>query len=76
MHFVFTKGLLYADTSGHYGYLYETIMSIARAFEENSQVVPKHEGGVRYPILRDEHIQWLIKRLHVNLDITIESLHC
>ena len=25
-----------------------TIMSIAKAFEENGQIVPKHIGGVHY----------------------------
>ena len=35
----------------------------------------KHRGGVCYPLLQDEHIQWLVDRLHVDLDITKESLH-
>jgi hypothetical protein len=31
-------------------------ISIARVFEENGQLVPKHKGGVCYPILQDKHI--------------------
>ena len=65
----------YVDTSERYGYPYETIRSIAKAFEENDQLVPKHRGGVCYPILQDEHIQWSVERLHADPNITIESLH-
>ena len=54
--FYFNEGLSCVDTSERYGYPYETIKSIAKAFEENGQLVPKHKGGVRYPILQDEHI--------------------
>ena len=37
--------------------------------------MPKHRGGVCYPILQDDHIQWLVKRLDANPNITVESLH-
>ena len=37
--------------------------------------MPKYKGKVCYPILLDEHIQWLVKRLHVDRDIIIESPH-
>jgi hypothetical protein len=46
--------------------------SIARGFQE----MPKHLGNVCYPILQDEHIQWLVERLHVDPDIPIEFLYC
>ena len=36
----------------------------------------RHRGGVCYLILQDEHIQWLVERLHVDPNITIESLLC
>jgi hypothetical protein len=51
-------------------------MSVAIAFGKNGQLVSKHKGGVRYPILKDEHIQWLVQRLHVDPNIIVESLHC
>ena len=56
---------------------YETIKSIAnRAFEESGQtLVPKSKGGICYPVLQDEHIQWLLEKLDGNPDITLESLH-
>ena len=56
-------------------YPYEFIKSLAKAFEENGQLVPKHRGDVRYPIVQDEHIQWLIKRLDAKLNITVKSLY-
>jgi hypothetical protein len=59
----------------NYGYPYETFKGIVKAFEENGQITSKHRGGVQYPILQDEHIQWLVERFHAYLDITIESLH-
>jgi hypothetical protein len=37
--------------------------------------VPKSKGGVRYPILQDVHIQWLVGKLHSDLDFIVESLH-
>ena len=33
---IFNGGLSYVDTSKHYGYPYETITSIARAYEEST----------------------------------------
>ena len=30
---------------------------------------------VNWSILQDEHIQWLVERLHVNPNITVKSLH-
>ena len=75
IHFIFNDGLSYVDTSKHYSYPYETIRSIARAFEDNGQLVSKHRGGVRYPILQVEHIQGLVERLEANTNMTIESLH-
>ena len=39
--------------------------------------MPNHRGGVRCPILQDEHIQWSVRReVSCILDIIIESLHC
>ena len=76
IHFIFDEGLPYVNTSEVYGYLYETIRNIAKASEENSQLVPKHRAGVRYSILQDEHIQWLLGRLDAYPNITVESLHC
>jgi hypothetical protein len=32
----------------------------AIVFEEKGQIVPKHRGGLCYPNLQDEHIQWLV----------------
>ena len=55
-HSIFNEGLSYDNMSKRYGYPYEAIMSIARAFEENGQWVPKPKGGVHYPILQDVHI--------------------
>ena len=52
IHSTSNEGLSYVDTSERYMYSYETIKSIAK---ENGQVVPKHKGDVRYPILQDEH---------------------
>ena len=75
IHFIFNEGFSYADTNERYNYLYKTIKSIAKTFEANGQLVPKHRGGVCYPSLQDEHIQWLVERLHVDPDNTIESLH-
>ena len=49
--------------------------NITNTFEENSQLVPKHIGGVHYPILQDECIQLLVDRLHVDPDMTVESIH-
>jgi len=43
--------------------------------EDNGQMVSKRRGGIRYPILQDEHIQWLVQRLDADPDITVESLH-
>jgi hypothetical protein len=37
--FYFNEGLSYVDTSERYGYSYETIVSIAKDFEENAQLV-------------------------------------
>ena len=37
--------------------------------------MPKHKGGVRYPILQDRHMQWLVERLHVDPNIIVESRH-
>ena len=58
---------------------YETIKIIARSFwkekKSKGQLMPKHRGGVCYPILQDDHIQWLVKRLDANPNITVESLH-
>ena len=51
------------------------IKSIAKAFEENGQLVSKHRGSVRYPTLQDEYIQWLVERLDADLNIARESLH-
>ena len=45
---IFNEGLSYVDTSEHYGYPYKTIKNIAKAFEENGQLVPKHRGGFCY----------------------------
>ena len=53
----------------------QKLYDIARAFEENGQLVPKHRCGVHYPILQYEHIQWLVERLSANIDITVECLH-
>ena len=50
-------------------------MSIARAFQENDRPMPKLRGNVCCPIFQDEHIQWLVERFHVDVDITVESLH-
>ncbi len=75
IHSIFNEGLPYVDTCELYGYPYETIRSIAQAFEENSQLLPKDRGGVHYPILQDEHIQWLVERLEVDPNITVESIH-
>jgi hypothetical protein len=52
-----------------------TIKSITKTSEENDQLMPKHISSVRYPILQDEHIQWLAGRPHVYAYITVESLH-
>ena len=38
--------------------------------------MPKHKGNVHYSILKDEHIQWLVQRLHVDPNIIVETLHC
>ena len=57
IHSNFSEGLSCADTSKCYGYPYETIKSIAKAFEGNGQLVPKHRGNVHYPILQDEHFK-------------------
>ena len=35
----------------------------------------KPKGGVRYPILQDVHIQWLVEKLHVDVDVIVESNH-
>ena len=59
-----------------YGYPYETIRSIARAFEELGELVSNHRVVVRSPILQDNHIQWLVERLDVDPKITVESLKC
>ena len=48
-------------------------MSINIAFEENGQLVPKHKDDVCYTYSKDEHIQWLVERLDVDLDIIVES---
>ena len=37
--------------------------------------MPNHEGGVCYPNLQDEHIQWLVERLHVDPNVVVKSLH-
>ena len=44
---IFNEGLSYVDICKCYTYSYETINSIAIAFEGNGQLVPKHRG-VRY----------------------------
>lgn len=70
MHIIFfDAGLFYDDTSERYGYPYETIRNITKVLKDNG-------GGVWYPILQDEHIQWLEERLHVDPNITAESPHC
>ena len=53
---ILNEGLSYIDISECYCYPYKTIKSIARAFEGDDQLMPKHRGSVRYPILQDEHI--------------------
>lgn len=37
--------------------------------------MPKSKGGVCYPVLQDEHIQWLMEKLDANPDMIVESLH-
>ena len=37
--------------------------------------MPKQKDNACSPILQDEHIWWLIDRLHVDPYITVESLH-
>ena len=76
INFISNKGLTCANTSEHYGYPYETIKSIARAFKEIGQLVLNHRGSIRYPILQDEHIQWLVERFDVDPNITMEFIHC
>ena len=76
IYFIVNKGLTCANTREHYGYPYETIKSIARAFKEIGQLVPNHRGNIHYPILQDEHIQWLVERFDANPNITVESIHC
>jgi hypothetical protein len=34
-----------------------------KVFEGNDQFVTKHRGGLCYPILQDEHIQWLVQSM-------------
>lgn len=48
---------------------------MTKAFEGNGQSMPKHIGDVHYPILQDEHIQWLVDRLHEYPNIIVESIH-
>ena len=73
IHFMFNEGLCYANTSECNPC--ETIKSITKVFKEHNQLVPKNKGGVRYPILQDGHIQWLLEKLHVHPNITVKSLH-
>ena len=63
-------------TCEHYNSPYNTLISITKLFEENGQMGPKHIGNVCYPILQDEHIQWLLERFYVDPNITIESFYC
>ena len=78
MHYIIFLTRAHVDTSECYGYPYETTRSIAKSFEKKSgQLMPNHRGGVRCPILQDEHIQWSVRReVSCILDIIIESLHC
>jgi len=71
IHSILNENLSYDDISRYYGYPYKTIKSIARGFEENTDLVPKRRGGIRYPILQDEHIQWFIQRLNAHPDIIV-----
>ena len=70
---LFRLRLTLCYTCEHYSCPYETIRNIARAFEENGQLLPKHIGGVCYQVLQHEHIQWLVKRLDANKDVIIET---
>jgi len=45
---MFNEGLFYPNSSEHCGYPYETVITIAKAFEENGQLMPKQCGGVHY----------------------------
>ena len=68
--FIFNAGLSCANTRKHYGN-HEVIRSITKDFEENGQLAPKHKGGVCYPILEEEQIQWLVEWIHVDPHFTI-----
>ena len=50
--FIINTGLSYVDTSGCYNHPYKFIRSLAKAFEENGQLMPNHKGGVCYPVLQ------------------------
>ena len=75
IHSILNKGLSYVDISERYGYPYQTIKSTNKGFEENNQLLSKHRGDAHRPILQDEHTQLLVKRLHIDPDIAVESLH-
>ena len=53
---MFNDDLSYPNTSDHYGYPYKIVITIAKAFEENGQLIPKQSGGVHYLAFQDEHI--------------------
>jgi hypothetical protein len=53
---MFNEGLSYPNSSEHRGYPYETVITIAKAFEENGQLMLKQCSGVHYLALHDEHI--------------------
>ena len=38
----------------------------------NDHLVSKYRGGACLSILQDEHIQWLVAKLQIVLDITVE----
>jgi hypothetical protein len=58
-----------------YSYPLRIIRSTAIAFEESGQLVLKFRSGVWYPILQNEHIQWLMEYSKAHSNTTLESIH-
>jgi transposase len=71
---IYDEGLTVAETAKRFGFPYHTVRSISQKFETDGSDTTKPRGGNKYPVLAQEHINYLVEQLDEHPDGTIDEL--
>ncbi|KAF9273605.1 hypothetical protein BGZ74_004705 [Mortierella antarctica] len=63
-----------AEAARRFDYPYSTIKAIADRYEIDGSFDTKPRGGNQFPVLEEEHIEWITQKLENRPDIPLQQI--